>query len=231
MATMIRSEARPASALVHERNKYLTIFNNLRSPAAVFDRQGCIDTVNPAWAALFGEAAAPARSTGRHMRADGPAGCLAPLIAQFISGEAHDVTVERAIETASGTRHLAVHISRLPDADGCFSGCTVLLEDLTPEKAAAAAACDSERLQGALALAGAVCHDLNQPLMAISGYAELLMMNCPTDAPHYAKLKKMAAQVEKVGSITRKLMNVTRYETKAYLDAQIMDIEKASEGG
>jgi hypothetical protein len=53
-------------------------------------------------------------------------------------------------------------------------------------------------------------------------------MDCPEDAPHSELLNKMAKQVAKAGAITKKLMRVTRYETKTYLDQQIIDIEKAS---
>ena len=44
----------------------------------------------------------------------------------------------------------------------------------------------------------------------------------------FKSLKKLSKQVAKVGQITKKLMHVTRYETKPYLDQQIIDIEKAS---
>lgn len=226
MANKSESDLR---TLIDEKNKYLTIFNSLQSPVAVLDREGRIDTVNPAWSALFGMVAEPAIDPDQAEPDHDPAACLAPVITQFITGGMTETTVERSVDTVVGTRHLVIRIRRREDDHARFTGCVVMLEDVTSEKQAAAAACDSERLQGALALAGAVCHDLNQPLMAISGYAELLLMNCAQDAPHFSKLKKLAAQVERVGDITRKLMHVTRYETKAYMDRQIIDIEKASE--
>ena len=108
-------------------------------------------------------------------------------------------------------------------------GIVCVLRDLSEEKRAEAANQKNERLQGALELAGAVCHEINQPLMAISGYAELTLMDCPQDYPHFDNLEKIISQVAKVGAITKRLMNVTRYETKPYLDQQIIDIEKASE--
>lgn len=58
--------------------------------------------------------------------------------------------------------------------------------------------------------------------------AGLLLIDCPEDGPYTDRLKKIVAQVDKVGAITKKLMHVTRYETKPYLDQQIIDIEKAS---
>ncbi|MCK5339748.1 MAG: response regulator transcription factor, partial [Desulfobulbaceae bacterium] len=36
---------------------------------------------------------------------------------------------------------------------------------------------EREKLQGVLEMAGAVCHEINQPLQAVSGWSEILLMN------------------------------------------------------
>jgi len=121
-----------------------------------------------------------------------------------------------------------VNIALLKESEKRPLGIVCVLRDISELKKMEDAKRNNLRLQGVLELAGAVCHDMNQPLMAISGYAELALMECPEDAPYTDKLEKIIAQVTKVGSITKKLMNVTRYETKTYLDQQIIDIEKSS---
>jgi PAS domain S-box-containing protein len=123
-----------------------------------------------------------------------------------------------------------IYIARLKKADGSPLGIVSILRDISALKEAEEAASKSDRFEGALELAGAVCHDMNQPLMAITGYAELLLMDCPKDSHFSGKLNKIAEQVAKMGDITQKLMRVTRYETKAYLDQRIIDIDKASDG-
>ena len=65
--------------------------------------------------------------------------------------------------------------------------------------------------------------------MLLNCDAKLLLMDCPEDSPLAGKLKKISEQVAKMGSITQKLMRVTRYETKMYMDQQIIDIDRASE--
>lgn len=121
-----------------------------------------------------------------------------------------------------------ITITLLKREDATPLGLVSIVRDISALKEAEAATRNSERLQGALELAGAVCHDLNQPLMAITGYAELVLLDCPEEAPHFSKLNKIVEQVKKLGDITQKLMRVTRYETKAYGDQKIIDIEKAS---
>lgn len=86
-----------------------------------------------------------------------------------------------------------------------------------------------EKLQAVLETAGAICHELNQPMMAISGNTELLMGTLDTDDPHYPRLTKIKIQVERMGAITQKLMGITRYETRKYVKGtRIVDLEKSS---
>ena len=87
-----------------------------------------------------------------------------------------------------------------------------------------------ERLQIILETAGAVCHELNQPLMAVSGYSELMLMAMAKEDPLYDKNLKILEQVNRMGEITGKLMGITRYRTKSYgRGRKIIDIDKASQ--
>ncbi|MCK5835669.1 MAG: GAF domain-containing protein [Desulfobacula sp.] len=83
---------------------------------------------------------------------------------------------------------------------------------------------ERERLQGVLEMAGAICHELNQPLQAILGYAELLLMNPEPDKTHN-NLKSIKSQATRLGKITKKLSNITRYKTVEYPgNTKIIDI-------
>ena len=87
----------------------------------------------------------------------------------------------------------------------------------------------SERLQGVIEMAGAACHELNQPLQALSGYSHLLLSDLPEDSPLFGEIKKIKEMVNQLGQITQKIMFITRYETKEYIEgSNIIDIDKAS---
>ena len=89
---------------------------------------------------------------------------------------------------------------------------------------------EREKLNSVLEIAGAVCHELNQPLQVIMGYTEMLQQNFSPGSPHFAKVTMISDQAAKLGSITKKLAAVTRYETKNYIQkTRIVDIHKASE--
>ena len=86
-----------------------------------------------------------------------------------------------------------------------------------------------EKLQGVLEMAGAVCHELNQPVMAITGYADIIAMRAGQNDPLQDKVSKLKKQALRVGTITHKLMQITKYRTKDYGKGEkIIDIEAAA---
>jgi phosphoserine phosphatase RsbU/P len=88
---------------------------------------------------------------------------------------------------------------------------------------------ERDKLQGVLEMAGAVCHELNQPLQSVSGFSELLMMEPGTIDMNYEMLKNIKIGIDRIGELTRKIMKITSYQSKPYLKSKIIDINKASE--
>jgi nitrogen-specific signal transduction histidine kinase len=104
-----------------------------------------------------------------------------------------------------------------------------LIRDVTDRERAEREKRDFERLQGVLEMAGAICHELNQPLQSIYGYADLLEVNNPQNGSRDRYVDKITEQVGRVKSITGKLMRITKYETVEYLNgSKIIDINKSS---
>jgi C4-dicarboxylate-specific signal transduction histidine kinase len=84
-------------------------------------------------------------------------------------------------------------------------------------------------LQGVLEMAGAVCHEQNQPLMAINGYCTLAQMNLDPDHPAYSSINNIQKAAERISVMSNKLMNITRYKTCEYVDGtQIIDIDQSA---
>lgn len=91
---------------------------------------------------------------------------------------------------------------------------------------------EREKLQGVLEMAGAVCHELNQPLQSVSGFSELLLMDAVASDPNYECLKSIKMGIERIGKLTRRIMEITRYRSKPYPGGiSIIDIEGASRFG
>ena len=87
------------------------------------------------------------------------------------------------------------------------------------------------KLQGVLELSGAVCHELNQPLQAITGYSELMLMGIEKDGPLCHKANAILQQTERMTAIIAKLKAITHYASKDYPKGKIIDIDRASQQG
>jgi len=87
---------------------------------------------------------------------------------------------------------------------------------------------EKEKLQVIFEMTGAICHELTQPMQAISGNSELMLLCIQKDNPLYRNAKAIKEQVERMGDITRKLKRVTRYKTKDYINSKIIDLDSAA---
>jgi PleD family two-component response regulator len=90
-----------------------------------------------------------------------------------------------------------------------------------------------EKLEAVIEIAGAVCHELNQPMQALTTYAELLLTENQDGDSRNRALEKIRDQVFRMRDITRKLNSITRYETMDYVfeGKKIIDIDRASHSG
>jgi C4-dicarboxylate-specific signal transduction histidine kinase len=87
---------------------------------------------------------------------------------------------------------------------------------------------EKEKLQVIFEMTGAICHELTQPMQAIAGNSELMLMSIQKDSPLYRNAKTIKDQVDRMGEITRKLKRVTRYKTKDYINSKIIDLDSAA---
>ncbi len=87
-----------------------------------------------------------------------------------------------------------------------------------------------ERMRGVLEMAGAVCHEINQPLMALQGYMEILASRLlPSIEGASTHIGRIDEQIERIRKLTHKMMNITKYETKNYVGGEkIIDIEQSA---
>jgi PAS domain-containing protein len=106
----------------------------------------------------------------------------------------------------------------------CFLVCFV---DISAHKRAEYERIQKEKLQGVVEMGGAVCHELNQPMQVVSLTSEILIADVEQDDPLYQGICIIKEQTDRMGQITKKLMNITKYETKDYLNGKIIDIDKA----
>ena len=97
--------------------------------------------------------------------------------------------------------------------------------DITDRKLAEQEQMRREKLQGVLEMAGATCHELNQPLQNIFFMLDEFLEAYPGSQTGL----QIKDQMNRIRSITGKLERITTYETKDYIQGtKIIDIDKAS---
>jgi PAS domain S-box-containing protein len=88
---------------------------------------------------------------------------------------------------------------------------------------------ESAKMQGVLEMAGAACHEINQPLQVISAILELMSLQEPQAPKTIEHIKTMSIQLKRLIHITRSIQGITRYRTRDYLgETKIVDIHKSS---
>jgi len=85
-----------------------------------------------------------------------------------------------------------------------------------------------ERRAAVAELAGATAHELNQPLTAVLGYAELVTRQVPDGTPCAEAAAAIVREADRMADIVRKIGKLTKYETKPYVgEAKIIDIDRS----
>ena len=130
----------------------------------------------------------------------------------------------RFLDRHGNIRHIFATAAMIP---GTKKG-VASFSDITENKRAEEERLTRKKLEGVLEMAGAACHELNQPLMSVSANCELLMMDMEESNPYYERAKIINEQVDRMADITRKIMKIRKYETMKYIDGKIVDIDRAS---
>lgn len=109
-------------------------------------------------------------------------------------------------------------------AIGLASAATVHMLYLRAERAVEQAARD----QTIVELAGAVAHELNQPLTVVISSAELLSKPGQSTEEVQAIANRMVDASQRMADIVARLQHATRYSSKPYVGSvRIVDLDKA----
>ncbi len=126
------------------------------------------------------------------------------------------------VKRKNGTLFKAHIIITSPHQENPLESTIVTIVDISQREEAQKEKMKREKLQGVLEMAGAICHEINQPLQVILGYSALFEDNESISTEELQKIKKQAIRI---GDITKRLSNITQYKTVAYPgETRIVDI-------
>jgi len=91
-----------------------------------------------------------------------------------------------------------------------------VIRDITSEHMLEAEKIQSGKLQGIVELAGAVAHEINSPLFAALGTADLLVEDCRQPELR-EELAVIVRNLKQIGELTRKMTTMTGYASQEYV--------------
>ncbi len=136
------------------------------------------------------------------------------------------------IHTGQKGEELIIEIYAFPlfGNDGEVENIVEVHHNITHRRRAEQEQAIRERLEAVLEMAGAVCHELSQPLTALSLYCDQVLEAGSEGEQVNNHMRYVLDNVVTIADIIKKLQNITKYETKEYLRGKkIVDIDKASQ--
>jgi signal transduction histidine kinase len=117
--------------LANEKNKYLTLFESLCSPVILCDEHGRVDNYNDAAGRLLLGSNTPGSRYYAEQRNDLVPPALEHELAQVMTENREQLTVEKIYQTPDGERIYDVQIEQMLDVSHKFTGYTLLFSDIT----------------------------------------------------------------------------------------------------
>ena len=117
------------------------------------------------------------------------------------------------------------------DARGKVTKAAGVVTDITERKAAEQIAVNSSRLDAVSSLSKVITHDLNNPLMIVTGYGEELLSSLDESDPRRSELDEILTAARRMGGLTSQLLNFTRRQAQAAAPVALREVLTAAMAG
>lgn len=144
---------------------------------------------------------------------------------KVVSGEKIGLNEYKALRK-DGSTFPVILCSSAKYSEGKPAGFRGIVIDITDTKQLEAQLLQAHKMEAVGTLAGGIAHDFNNLLQAIQGYAELLLMRNPEEAPANRELREIERAAKRGGELTRQLLTFSR---KVESNLQPVDLNRAVE--
>ena len=200
-----------AKALEESEEKYRTVLESNPDPVVVYDREGLVVYLNPAFTRVFGWTMAELQ--GRKLD-------------RFVPEETWPLTrkmIRKVLDGESFSGHETLRFNRkgqrIPVSisgavyhtkEGDIAGSVINLRDISAQKELEAKLQRAQKMEGIGLLAAGVAHDLNNVLSGLVTYPELILQKVGPDDPLRKSLLIIQRSGEKAAAIVNDLLTLAR---------------------
>ncbi|MCG6916926.1 MAG: PAS domain S-box protein [Deltaproteobacteria bacterium] len=198
-------------ALRDSEEKYRTVLESNPDPVVVYDIEGKVVYLNPAFSRVFGWTLG--ERLGRKMDLFVPEESWPEtkmMIDRILAGESFSGIASRRYNKEGKIIPVSISGAVLRDMDGNPVGSVINLRDISEQKKLESQLQHAQKMEAVGTLAGGIAHDFNNLLQAIQGYTELLLMRKKEGEPGLRELQEVIRASKRGAELTQQLLTFSR---------------------
>jgi len=210
--TNITDLKRAKEALRESEEKYRTVLESNPDPVVVYDMEGRVIYLNPAFARVFGWSLE--EQIGKKIDDFVPEKNMSETRKMInkvtVAGESFSGIETRRYTKEGNILDISISGSCYKDHEGNVAASVINLRDITEQKRLETHLQQASKMEAVGTLAGGVAHDLNNILGGLVSYPELLLLQISEDSPLRKSILTIQKSGEKAAAVVQDLLTLAR---------------------